>query len=334
MCSLKGLREVSNNSLVRMQRAAPHSSTLAQRSIRLLTKEKFERLLETIDSEFGETDINFHQRPLHAFTKLAQKVDPKGTFVMRSDIEVSKDDFTNDALCAQVHKWYEKRYGDRIKIHMGPGSYILMIKNEPWEVVYPLCFGQNNFTIDSDLFKKNRRYITASGQVIPSVNILCHVKDMTFDVANSLNDYEKQTILSEYMFGLNALQSLRSLSGAPFMEQAANDYDISVSNIFHKYPDYNNSKWAALQFAEKTMKSQLQTNNIAFKYNHNLAELAESLKAIGLNVPMQIISNIHCKAAVRYGEQKVTRNQAILAVQSALALFADVFKASECSYES
>lgn len=253
---------------------------------------------------------------------------------MRSDNEVSKDDFTNDALYAQVHRWYEKRYGDRIKIHLGPGSYILMIKNEPWEVVYPLCFGKNNFTINSDLSKKNRSYITASGEAIPSVNILCHVNGMTFDVANSLSDYEKQIILSEYMFGLNAVQSLRSLSGAPFMEQASNDYDISVSNIFHKYPDYNNSKWASLQFAEKTIKSQLQINNISFKYNHNLAELAESLKALDLNVPEQIINNIQCKAAVRYGEEKVVRNQAILAVQSALALFANVFRASAYSYES
>lgn len=300
----------------------------------MLNKEKFERLLEAIDSEFGETDIKFHQRPSHAFSKLTQKVDPKGTFDMGSDSEVSKDDFTNDALYTQVHRWYKKRYGDRIKIHLGPGSYILMIKNEPWEVVYPLCFGKNNFTINSDLSKKNRSYITASGEAIPSVNILCHVNGMTFDVANSLSDYEKQIILSEYMFGLNAVQSLRSLSGEPFMEQAANDYDISVSNIFHKYPDYNNSKWASLQFAEKTIKSQLQINNISFKYNHNLAELAESLKALDLNVPEQIINNIQCKAAVRYGEEKVGRNQAILAVQSALALFANVFRASAYSYES
>lgn len=300
----------------------------------MLNKEKFERLLEAIDSEFGETDIKFHQRPSHAFSKLTQKVDPKGTFDMGSDSEVSKDDFTNDALYTQVHRWYKKRYGDRIKIHLGPGSYILMIKNEPWEVVYPLCYGKNNFTINSDLSKKNRSYITASGEAIPSVNILCHINGMTFDVANSLSDYEKQIILSEYMFGLNAVQSLRSLSGEPFMEQAANDYDISVSNIFHKYPDYNNSKWASLQFAEKTIKSQLQINNISFKYNHNLAELAESLKALDLNVPEQIINNIQCKAAVRYGEEKVGRNQAILAVQSALALFANVFRASAYSYES
>lgn len=300
----------------------------------MLTKEKFENLVAKIDCEFGETDIKFHQRPLHAFSKLTQLVDPKGTFHMNSDETVALDDYSNDALCAQVHRWYERRYGDRIKIHMGPGSYILMIKKEPWEVIYPLCYGQNNFTIDSNLAKKDRKYVTESGKAIPSVNILCHVVDMTFDVANSLSSIEKQTILSDYMFGLNAVQSLRSLENAPFMDQAANDYDVSVSNIFHKYPDYNNSKWAALQFAEKSMKSQLQLNDVKFSRNHDLTGLAKSLKSLGINVPPQIIDNIQCKAAVRYGEEKVTRNEAILAVKSALALFADVFQASAYSYES
>lgn len=300
----------------------------------MLTKEKFESLVDKIDGEFGETDIKFHQRPLHAFSKLTQLVDPKGIFQMNSDETVAHDDYSNDALCAQVHRWYEKRYGDRIKIHMGPGSYILMIKNEPWEVIFPLCYGQNNFTIDSNLAKKDRNYITESGKTIPSVNILCHVVDMTSYVANSLSPSEKQVILSDYLYGLNAVQSLRSLESAPFMEQAANDYDVSVSNIFHKYPDYNNSKWAALQFAEKSMKSLLQLNNVKFGRNHDLTGLAKSLRTIGIIIPQQIIDNIQCKAAVRYGEEKVTRNEAILAVKSALALFADVFQASAYSYDS
>jgi len=300
----------------------------------LLSREVFERLIAKIDCELGETEINFHQRPLHAFSKLTQQVDPKGTFFMKSDCDISQDDYSNDALCTQVHQWYEKRYGDRVKIHLGPGSYILMIKNEPWEVVYPLCYGQNNFTIDSNLTQKDREHITESGKSIPSVNILCHVENMTFDMANSLSPIEKQAILSDYMFGLNAVQSLRSIERAPFMEQAANDYDVSVSNIFHKYPDYNNSKWATLQFAEKSMKSQLQLNDVKFGFNHDLSGLAKSLKSIGINIPQQIIDNIQCKPAVRYGEIKVTRNEAVLSVKSALALFSDVFSASAYSYES
>lgn len=298
----------------------------------MLTKERFLDLIEEIDREISESDLLFHQRPLHAFSKLANKVDPKGRFDMISGDKIAKDDYSNNALCAQVHKWYESMYGDRMKIHMGPGSYILIIKNEPWEVVYPLCYGQNNFTIDSNLFREDRYVVTSNGSKIPSINILWHVEEMTQEVASSLSDDDKQKILQEYMFGLNAVQSLRSLKDVPYMDQAMNDYDISVSNIFHKYPDYNNSKWASLQFAEKTMKAKLKLKGIVFKKDHNLSMLSKHFQTFGLNIPDKILSDIQCSAGVRYGEIAVAKREAILAVQSALALFADVFEASAYEY--
>lgn len=300
----------------------------------MLTRESFLGLIEEIDQEISESDLPFHQRPLHAFSKLADKVDQKGRFDMIPSEKIAKNDYSNNALCAQVHRWYESRYGDRIKIHMGPGSYILIIKNEPWEVIYPLCIGQSNFTIDSNLLQEDRYVVTSSGSKIPSINILCHINDMTQEVASSLSNDEREKILQEYMFGLNAVQSLRRLGNVPYMEQAKNDYDISVSNIFHKYPDYNNSKWASLQFAEKTMKAKLKLAEIEFKRNHNLSILSEKLKVLSLNIPDHIISNIQCSAGVRYGELLVTKREAILAVQSALALFVDVFEASAFVYQS
>ena len=118
------------------------------------------------------------------------------------------------------------------------------------------------------------------------------------------------------------------------MQQAKNDYDISVSNIFHKYPDYNNSKWASLQFAEKSMKAKLEQNGITFGRIHRLSDLADRLSRLGMNIPSQIIENIQCSAGVRYGEVSVTKREAILAIQSALALFADIFEPSEYSFES
>lgn len=300
----------------------------------MLTRNSFLGLIEEIDRELSESDMPYHQRPLHAFSQMANKIDPKGRFDMLQSYKIAEDDFSNNGLCAQVHRWYESRYGDRIKIHPGPGSYILVIKNEPWEVVFPLCYGQNEFTIDANLQRENRSVITSGGNKIPSVNILWHVKNMTREVASSLSDDERQKILKEYMVGLNAVQSLRSMNGIPYMDQAMNDFDISVSNIFHKYPDYNNSKWASLQFAEKTMKAKLKLEGIEFKKDHKLSMLSEKLKSLSINIPDQVISNIQCSAGVRYGEQPVTKREAILAVQNALALFVQVFEASAYEYQS
>ena len=159
----------------------------------MLTKELFLVLIKEIDQEIS--DLSIHQRPLHAFSELAMKIDPKAQFKMIPDDSIGKDDYSNDALCEQVHRWYKSKYGDRIKIHMGPGSYLLIIENEPWEVIYPLCYGQNNFIIDSSNLLREKRYaITPNGLKIPSVNILWHVKEITQEIASSLSELEKQKI--------------------------------------------------------------------------------------------------------------------------------------------
>lgn len=290
-----------------------------------LNKESLEKLLIRIDEGFSDTDIGFHQRPIHAFGNLAQLIDPDAEYALKLDDQIRIDDYSDGALFTQVHRWYEKRYGDRLKIHMGPGSYILMIKNEPWEVVYPLCLGRSNFTINNDLNTSDTSHVVISGQPVPEVNILCHVENMTTEVAKSLSRDEQKYLLSEYMFGLEGVQMLRNLGGSPFMLQAANDYDVSVSNIFHKYPDNNNSKWAALQFTEKSMKSKLAMSNVEFERNHNLTSLAESLIHLGINIPTHTIDRIQCSPGVRYGEVRVSRKEAIEAVQAAMDLFSTIY---------
>lgn len=284
--------------------------------------------MDEIDKGLSEEDMAFPQRPLHAFSMLALRVDPKGVFEMKERVIRDPDDFSNHLLCAHVHNWYEKRYGDRIKLHMGPGSYVLMIGGEHWKVEFPLCYGRNEFTIDENL-QRNKRFVQSEdGTTIPSINILWHVEGMTQEIASSLSDIEKQGIFQEYMFGINAVQWLRDISEAPYMKEAKNDYDTAINCIFYKFPNYNNSKWASLQFAEKSMKSILKSNDIPFKQNHNLSALAESVNGLGFNITDQIVSNIQCSAGVRYGEVAVTKKDAILAVQNALALFSDIFKAS------
>lgn len=296
----------------------------------MITKDIFLYYMEETDSELSDEDCPFHQRPLHAFIKFVDRVDKHGKFMMLPDNKVSEDDYSNDAIWSQVHRWYMSKYGDRIKIHPGPGSGILLIRNEPWEVIYPLCLGQVSFIVDSDLRRQDRRALNEKGENIPESNILWHIKDITPEIALSLNSEEKVALLQDYMFGLNAVQSLKRCT-APYMDQAKNDYDIAVYNIFYKYPDYNNSKWASLQLAEKTMKSKLEMSGVEFKRIHDLSSLAKKLDDIGVRIDDSIIQNIQCAAGVRYGEILVTRMEAVAAVRSALILFSIVFP--DPSYE-
>lgn len=292
----------------------------------MLVKDEFEKYMDEIDQEFIFGDLHIYQRPMQAFMRLVEKVDKTGRFRMRSIESVAKDDFSNDALCAQVHRWYEDRYGDRIKKHLGPGSYVILIRNEPWEVVLPLCFGRVSFTIDDNLKKQERKVRVESGEIIPEVNILWHFKSMPQGMASSLTYDERNSIFLDYIFGIDAVQSLKNNTATDFLKLASNDYDLAVYNIFQKQPDYNNSKWSSLQLVEKVMKSKLKQFGVPLKRTHDLKFLAKLLSDQGVTVSESLIERVHCMAGVRYGETKVTKHEAVDAVKCALVIYKQVYE--------
>ncbi len=227
----------------------------------MIPQDKFLKLIIDIDQDLSESGMSIHARPFEAFYRVLNEVSP-GSKVIPSDFGGPEN--PRQELNKLVNSWYEKRYGDRVKYHLGPGNYVIEIAGELWEVVYPACFGTINFTIDADL-AKTERFATIEGErEIPEVNILWHVKNLTNNIASNLSIDEKRRIYDDYMFGLNAVQSLRDLNHELLMKQAKHDYDTAIDYLFKKLPDYNNSKWSSLQFAEKTMKSKLGQLDVEF----------------------------------------------------------------------
>ena len=61
-------------------------------------------------------------------------------------------------------------------------SFILIIKDEPYEVVLKKEEGLVNQTIDSDLETKERWY-TINGKKVPEINILWNIKGITSETS-------------------------------------------------------------------------------------------------------------------------------------------------------
>lgn len=293
-------------------------------SMQIRNKDHFSQLLAQIDQRLGQEDRPLHQRPIHAFTELAKMIDPKGTFASTESQITHENDFSNDAICARVNAWYREHYGDRIKVHPGPGNILLMIRGEPWKAVLPLCYGRVQFTVDKTLRGK-RKDLPRSGQ-IRTLNVLDQIEAMPQSLAALLTDSEAEEIVRTFVKGLNQIQGLRDLHDAPFMAEAGSDYDTALNCIFDKTPNYGNSKWASLQFAEKTIKSKLETNNLTFPRTHNLSALAAWLQPLNITVPSAPLQAIQCEAGVRYGEIAITKSEAILALQKALEVFDTVIR--------
>ncbi|MCF6189459.1 MAG: hypothetical protein L3J51_03185 [Cocleimonas sp.] len=294
----------------------------------MITRNKFIKLISKIDNQLNTDDVQIFQRPIQAFSEITTQIDKtqKVKFFLTSKESIDENDFSADSIYAQVNKWYENRYGNLIRKHLGPGNHILMIKGEAWKVRLPLCFGRNQFIIGDSISEQKKRIKIPDGSEIHRNNILTHIEHITDEIVRSLSDNEKEIILEEYMFGLNAIQSLRNIENQPYMEQAKNDYDVAVENIFSKFPNYNNSKWASLQFTEKTIKSKLKSNDIGFERNHDLITLSSRLSCLDITIPKNILKSIQCSAGVRYGEQNVKKIDALLAIRCSLDVYTRVFK--------
>ena len=54
--------------------------------------------------------------------------------------------YQGDSLVAHIHKWYEEKYGDRLKINLSPGSAAVIIKGDAGKLT------SHYFTETLDLF--------------------------------------------------------------------------------------------------------------------------------------------------------------------------------------
>ena len=119
-----------------------------------------------------------------------------------------------------------------------PDSYILIIKDEPYEAILVENCGLINQTVDADLEIKERWY-TINGKKIPEVNILWHVKGLTPETASSLDTKEQILLLKDYLHGQRTITSIKNHQDRS-IALAKRDYDVAVCNIFEKQ-DYETS---------------------------------------------------------------------------------------------
>lgn len=288
--------------------------------------EDFKNAIETIDSELIQEDIPIHQRPMQALIKFRKLFNIKESIKIRDYKNYPRDNFSAKYIPSHINDWYEKRYGDRLKVHFGPGNYLIVIKGEPWKVVLPMCYGRVKFFVDSNLSKRELTPAELNWQQIASINVLCHIENFTQDMASSLTPDEKTYIIREYLSGLNILQTLQSMTQDLLLKQAKNDYDMALDNIFSKIPNFANAKWSILQFSEKLIKSVINKSGTSFKYTHDLMKLSEQVAILGKTIPSTLIERIQCSPGVRYGEIAVGKSEAVESIKASMSLFNILFE--------
>ena len=280
-----------------------------------MTRDEFERAIQAVDDELKASDVPIHLRPTAALFEFAKRLNVQEAVPLTTRV-ADPDDFSGPALGGQIHAWYERHYGERLKVDMRLGSILVMIRGDVWEMVLFGGYGRILLACDPSSLgdRRPRRAPDGAGVIY---NVLNSVVKLPQHLANSLAEREKTELVTTYKDGLETLCSVNDGRRAPYVTEALSDLAESVRCVMDRSA-HAQSKWASLQFTEKLMKSRLEVARVPFKRNHDLEGLKTLVSPLGHAIDNADLLAISCPAGARYGKVQVSRDEAVQAHQAAL----------------
>lgn len=286
-----------------------------------MNKVEFEKLMEQIDKELRAKEVPIHARPIHAIGEVGKRLKIGFIFAPQPAPAVAGR-YDSNTLAAHINKWYDDHYGDRLKIHHGPGSAVLLIRGDPWKIIFPRLYGAVTLACDPDLERyRNSPRVSVGKSPRIYCNVLNCIEGLPERLAKTLTEAERREIINFFKNTLDILHQLESITDRHYLNEAMADLQSAVSNILARPPQYGLCKWASLQFIEKLLKAFIQIKGGAVPKHHILQNIAREAEGLGLaTVDHGLLSKIQCTAGVRYGEETVKLSEAIAAHHTSLEL--------------
>lgn len=285
-----------------------------------ITEIDFNTLMEEVDDELRKAKVPIHARTIRALIVIRKRF--KVNFLIAPSYNITSPHiFTNYNMATHVAGWYEKKYGDRLKMRFGPGQVAIMIKDDPWKIYLPEIYGQIRLVCDLDIEKYRNIPNMSVGGPPPILNILACIENMTSVYARTLTKNEMHIIINYFTLALDTLRRLKDMEQKPYIKEALSDLYSSVSHIFSSPPHYGQSKWSTLQFIEKLFKCYLKINNVTTPRTHDLNNIAKMAEDYGAkNIDYKLLSLIVCSPGIRYGELSAGLDDAIKAHDASIKM--------------
>jgi hypothetical protein len=279
------------------------------------TEEDFDQVMDVIDKEMRVNNIPITARQI------------KGWLIFSSRYGLRLK--MSDPLSQKVMDWFATRYGDKIKVDFAQGEIAVSIRGDLYKMYFPFFAGKIQVICDPRFWmnKRGMQIAKDKNDPLPVVNVLNCIEELTENYALTLSMAEQLELFELFRFGSDAYQDINRLKGITFIKEAKGDIDASIKHLFDNPPQYGLSKWASLQAVEKFIKGYLAQKSASVPLSHNLQALATAAESHGLPaIPSAQLAKVQCGAGVRYGQIAVTKEEALEAHHSAVAVCAAVAK--------
>lgn len=281
---------------------------------------EFEALMQAIDGHLASEGLTPFQRPLHVGRKLWEAFGWGGLMLPPKEL-ANQPSFEGDVLMAKVHRWYENFYGDKLKGDFAYGFFPARLGNALWRVRAGVGYGRFRFFIDRNI--QNQGASMGTHNIEATRNVLCEVENLPQGLANRLSEEELGRHFHLHIAIWQSLQWRAQLPRTELLSMAHHDYDESTASALGGR--YGQTRWAAQQAVEKTIKGLLAIGSTTFPTGgangHNLAHIAKLLDTHhGISLDATLLDLVACSPKVRYAEEPSTESQALAANHAVLGI--------------
>lgn len=276
--------------------------------------------MEDIDAKLHANNIPIHARSLHAALEYSKRFGMEIP-ITPSSTPAIPNDYTGAHVAAHIFHWCDERYGNRQKIFMGPGTTIIVLRGDPWELRLPLIYGTVQCVVERDLSRYAQEPQIRTDGKRSIINLITLLNEFPAGLAKQLTDEECRNLLDSFRHALDCMQALQYISANPFIPEALSDIKAAVRHILSVPPHFGQSKWSSAQAAEKLLKSFLKAKAVDFPFSHDIKELTRLTTAAGMKpIDSAITVTLQTTPKVRYGDVPVSMKEAVAAHHGSLVV--------------
>ena len=249
---------------------------------------------------------------MHAFLRLSER------------LQIQITSRPDDKIYNFVIKWFDKKYGNRLKVDHSQGEIAILIRNDLYKMRIPLFYGQARLLSDPNRMSIDAAQIGTGPEPL-TINVLNLIDGFTTGYARELSPIEHKELVLYLKWGLDSFQLINTQKSSKYTVAALSDLRSAVYHLFIRPQHCGQSKWASSQAAEKFVKSYIERKGKRVDRHHNLNTLSEVAYALGLNLlNPDNLEVIRCEAGVRYGESAVSVQEAVEAHHASIDVCAKV----------
>ena len=275
----------------------------------------FHEFMEAIDAEFARRRVPIPDRGLDAYWAALGRCGISAGIPSDDDRRLGTD---MAVLYDAIANWMERRYGDRLKIHLGPGSTVILLRAAVWRIRIPLFYGMCRVVA----IRPGEAWST------PALNVLDCLVGATDEFKRTLREEECIRVGECFVRSAAVLMDLMDASDLALLGRAYADLQTAGEHLLSDSPEVGLSRWSSLQASEKAIKQLIKDRGGKSLRTHDLGVLAVTAEGLGLTrLDRSALAQAQCWPGIRYGEGAEGIEGGVDALEAAYSIVAAVLHA-------